>query len=117
MEPELRPSALYMVAGAAAVVAAYLVVTKGTKVIGEAAQAVNPFNPENVINQGFHSVYSAVTDGQGTLGTDLYDITHDGTFNPVSDNNLAYRSANAWVEKLTGQKGQTLGGWFYDITH
>jgi hypothetical protein len=36
--------------------------------------------------------------------------------NPVSDQNLAYKGATAVTQVFTG-KGETLGTWFYDMTH
>lgn len=36
--------------------------------------------------------------------------------NPASDENLAYQGTNAVVSAATG-RDETLGGWFYDLTH
>lgn len=36
--------------------------------------------------------------------------------NPVSDKNLAYKAANALTQVFTGTS-DTLGSWFYDMTH
>lgn len=44
--------------------------------IAAVGTAVNPVNPNNIINRGFHSVYNVLTDGQGSLGTDIYDFFH-----------------------------------------
>lgn len=44
------------------------------------AQAVKPWDQENVFNQGFNEAWASVTDGQGTFGTDLYEF-----FNPTAD--------------------------------
>jgi hypothetical protein len=43
-------------------------------IAGTAAQAVNPFNNDNIINQGATSIYRDVTGSQGTIGTDIYDM-------------------------------------------
>jgi hypothetical protein len=40
---------------------------------GAAAQAVNPLNNDNIINQGFDSAYQGITGSDGTLGSDVYD--------------------------------------------
>jgi hypothetical protein len=45
--------------------------------VAAVGQAVNPVNPENIVNRGFHGVYDVFTDGKGTLGTDLYDWWND----------------------------------------
>lgn len=44
--------------------------------VEQAAQAVNPVNHDNVFNRGANAVWGAVTDGQGTIGTDIYDWLH-----------------------------------------
>lgn len=40
---------------------------------GEALNAINPLNNENVINTGAIDLYQKVTGSKGTIGTDLYD--------------------------------------------
>lgn len=40
------------------------------------AAAINPADQNNVINTGFNSIYASLTDGKGTLGTDIYDFFH-----------------------------------------
>lgn len=45
---------------------------------GDAAQAVNPFNNQNVFNKGVTGVYQAVSPNNGTIGTDIYDLWHLG---------------------------------------
>lgn len=37
--------------------------------------------------------------------------------NPLSDQNLAYKGANAVVQSLSGNSTASLGTWLYDITH
>jgi hypothetical protein len=39
-----------------------------------------------------------------------------GAINPLSDQNVAYRGANAVVSNVTG-RDETVGGWLYDWTH
>lgn len=109
----MKINPLYVVGGIGAAVLAYVVITRGKA----ALNAVNPMNNDNIINQGFTSLYQQLTGSEDTLGADIYDITHDGTLNPASDQNLAYRSANAWGTYFTGDKNFTLGGWLYDVTH
>ena len=62
------PKTTLIVAGVAVVGLWYL---KGRA--GEALHAVNPMNQDNVINQGAQSVWDVFTDGEGTIGTDIYD--------------------------------------------
>ena len=51
--------------------------TKAVEVVSDVGSAVNPTNQENIFNRAFSAIYDGGTDGQGTLGTDLYDF-----FNP-----------------------------------
>ncbi len=48
--------------------------------VGDAAMAaghaVNPMNNDNIINQGFESIYQGVTGSTGSLGGDIYDLSH-----------------------------------------
>jgi hypothetical protein len=37
--------------------------------------------------------------------------------NPTDRDNLAYRGVNAVGEAVSGERGWTLGGWLYDVTH
>lgn len=67
-----------MMIGAGAVVAVVGIVAlkKASGAAGDALQKVNPFNNDNIINQGFTSLYQALTGSAGTIGTDFYDIMH-----------------------------------------
>jgi len=64
------------IAAAVVVVGGWYLKKKAGETIQEVGQAVNPTNPDNVINQGFNSVYQSVTGSEGTLGTDLADFFH-----------------------------------------
>ena len=64
------------IAAAVVVVGGWYLKRQATETVKEAANAVNPTNPDNVINQGFNSVYQSVTGSRGTLGTDLADFFH-----------------------------------------
>lgn len=48
--------------------------------IGKAANAVNPFNPDNVVATGVNGAVSAATGRPETLGGLLYDWTHADAF-------------------------------------
>jgi len=80
----------------------------------------NPVNPDNVINRGFHAVYDVLTDGKGTLGTDIYDTLNDSEgnsrLNPANENNLVNTAATGIYQRLTGSKG-SIGGDIYDWLH
>lgn len=39
-------------------------------------QEINPVNPDNLVNRSFLKIYGSFTDGQGTLGTDIYELLH-----------------------------------------
>jgi hypothetical protein len=43
----------------------------------DAAQAINPVNPDNIFAQGANAAVSAVAGKQTTIGGELYDLTHD----------------------------------------
>jgi hypothetical protein len=103
-------------AGAAAVVLAVLLVKKGASVVGDAvgdaANAINPLNNDNIINRGFHSVYDAVTDGQGTLGTDIYDALHPEQINAPGQ--PGYDKTKPGTD-IYGNP-DPVAGWMYKIT-
>lgn len=85
----------YLLVGAA--VAGLAVAYMMRKTVGVVAEAVNPFNNNNVVNQVATSWYQGITGSTGSIGTDLYDATHggalsNGTFNPTSTNNILYRN-------------------------
>lgn len=80
----------------------------------DATKYVNPVRSENVVNQGTNSFYRWATGSYGTMGTDFYDATHggmlsDGTFNPISTNNVIYRNI--------GDDENTIGTKIYDWLH
>jgi hypothetical protein len=65
------------IAAAAVVIAGWYVKRQAGAVVAEVGQAVNPVNQDNIFNRGFNAVYGSVTDGKGSLGTDLYDWLND----------------------------------------
>lgn len=96
------------------------------KIAAEIIPAVNPANPDNVINGGFNRVTQWLTgDDSWTLGGWVYDITHDNpvtgekaavnVVNPASDQNAIYKGVNGVGSYLTGDKDFTLGGWLYGV--
>lgn len=109
----------YLVIGAVAggLLLAYLAAKGAGRAATVVAQAVNPFNNDNIINQGAIGFYQAVTGSDGTIGGDFYDATHGGRLDVTSNNNAAAASVNWLGEKATGQSGWTLGGAIYDWTH
>lgn len=75
---------------------------------GEALWAVSPTNNDNVIYQTVNKPVEWVTGRPGeTLGGAIYEVTHDGTLNPASGNNVIYRNVTPG--------GQSLGSWLYDL--
>ena len=106
-----------VVAGLALAYALYKGAGAVADVVGDAAQAVNPLNNDNVINRGFTSIYQGVTGSEGTLGTDVYDIVHSGVVDPTSDNNLIYRGYNKVLQTVTGDDDATIGTKIYEWFH
>ena len=76
--------------------------------VGDAAWAVTPWNNDNVIYQTVNRPVQWITgDPNETLGGAVYEVTHNGTFNPNSTNNIIYRNIRPG--------GQSLGSWLYDV--
>jgi hypothetical protein len=105
------------IGGAVAAVAALLLARRAAGALGDAAEAVNPFNNDNVINRGVTSVYQNVTGSDGTIGTDIYDATHGGAVDITSDNNIINRGVSGIGSAVTGNKDWSLGTAIYDWTH
>ncbi len=98
----------------------------GLVAIKDAATAVNPMNPDNVINGGFNRITQWMTgDENFTLGGWLYDVTHDdpvtgakapiNVVNPASDKNIINQGVEYLGQKVSGNNSWTLGGWIYDV--
>lgn len=100
------------VAGLAIAYMVYRGAGAAAEAVGDAAEAVNPFNNDNVINQGFTSLYKSITGSGGNLGTDIYDAVHGGVFDPSSENNLVYREFSPET-KTTLEN--TVGKGIYDL--
>lgn len=103
----------YMMIGAAAaglavVYLAYRGAGKVVEAAGDAAQAVNPFNNQNVINQGFEYLYREFTGSTGNPGSDFYDATHGGALDITSDQNFIYKGAVGAVETAAWGAGQAV---------
>lgn len=101
----------YMMIGAAAagVAVVYLAYKGAGKVVeaaGDVAQAINPLNNQNVINQGFESVYRTLTGSTASPGSDFYDATHGGALDITSDQNFIYKSAAGAVDTAAWGAGQ-----------
>lgn len=43
------------------------------------ADLFNPASQNNLANQGFNTAYQDITGSSGSLGTDLYNLTHPNT--------------------------------------
>lgn len=82
-------------------------VNRGMQAAGGALWAISPTNQDNVLYQTANKPVQWMTgDPNATLGGELYEVTHDGTLNPASTNNLIYRNITPG--------GQSLGSWLYD---
>jgi hypothetical protein len=95
------------IAGVVLLAAAWYAKKKVAKAADEILPLINPFDDRNLANQTAISIYQAVTGSKGTIGTDLYDVTHNGTFNPTSNNNILYPHNDNF----------SLGTWLYDVVH
>lgn len=74
---------------------------------GNALWAVSPTNQDNVLYQTANKPVEWLTGRPGeTLGGAVYEVTHDGSLNPASTNNIIYRNITPG--------GQSLGSWLYD---
>lgn len=103
-------------AGIGLCVALYLA-KRGADAVGKGLDAINPTDPNNIINRAAESVYQTVTGSDGTIGGDIYDATHGGRLDPTSSNNGIYSMGNWTMEQITGEKGWDLGSKIYDWTH
>lgn len=102
-------------AAVAGLVAVYLA-KKAADAVPKALDAVNPFNYDNIINQGATDLYQWATGSEGTIGTDLYDATHGGALDVTSSNNVASKGAESFYQWATGSKG-SIGTDIYDFFH
>lgn len=100
-------------AAAAGLVLGYAAWKGAGQAAAAVGNAVNPLNDQNIINQGATGFYRLIADSDGTIGTDLYDAVHNGTFNPASTNNLIYRAHTSAYQTVTGSDG-TIGTDAYD---
>jgi hypothetical protein len=89
---------------------------KVVEVAKDAAEAVNPFNNDNVINQGFEYLYRELTGSEGNPGSDFYDATHGGALDITSNKNFINQGAEGFYRALTGSKA-SIGSDLYDATH
>jgi hypothetical protein len=53
---------------------------KAVETVATVGSSINPTNHENIFNRAFSAIYDGGADGQGTLGTDMYDF-----FNPPNE--------------------------------
>lgn len=81
---------------------------KAVEVVKDAAEAVNPFNNDNVINQGFEYLYRELTGSEGNPGSDFYDATHGGALDITSDKNFIYKGAEDTAKMTAWGAGQVV---------
>jgi hypothetical protein len=106
-------------AGVAALVAVYMAkkaVAAVPELAKDALHAIDPFNNQNIINQGAEGLYQWATGSKGTIGGDIYDATHDGALDITSPNNVINQGAEGLYQWATGSNG-TIGGDIYDLFH
>ncbi len=101
------------VAGLAIVFLAYRGAGKAVALVGDAAQAINPLNNDNIINQGANGTYQWFTGSTGSIGSDTYDALNGGALDVTSDKNIVYRAQTSAYQAVTGSKG-SIGTDIYD---
>ena len=53
----------------------------------------------------------------GGVAYGAYRLYKSGALDPTSPNNLAYGAANRATQIATGNPNDTVGSWFYNLTH
>lgn len=92
------------------------VLYKAGGLAGDALEAVNPLNNDNIINRGVTSVYQGATGSDQTMGADLYDLTHPAAAQTSAGANPVNGAFVSIYQKVTGSKG-TPGGDLFDLFH
>jgi hypothetical protein len=62
-----------LIVGGVAVAGAWYLKSRATQAVKDVGQAVNPVNRDNIFNRGAQAVWDQFTDGEGSIGTDIYD--------------------------------------------
>lgn len=76
---------------------------KTTQLVKDGAQAVNPFNQDNVFNKAATDLWQYTTGSKGTIGSDIYDYMHKGE--PLPDGSLLnYTPAQQAADALATQQ-------------
>lgn len=117
--PKIGRVELYALAGVVAAYVVYRGAMAAKDKAGEMLDALNPFSNDNIINKGATSVYRDLTGSTGSIGTDIYDVTHAGG----ALENLSWwqlMNPGAAVGGVIGNsigKNWSLGTQIYDWTH
>lgn len=111
-------------AAVAGLVLGYLIYNSAGKIAGkvvdaagEALNAVNPLNNENVISQGANSVYQKVSGSPNTPETDLYFYLNDGSWLDKGLNLFIPTKKDSIVQTVVrapGEVGGYIGSSIYD---
>lgn len=103
---KLTDKQLLIVAGAGLLLAWYAANRVKAAAVA-VAPLVNPFDERNLASTGTNRLLGGIFGVKDfSLGTAVYDVTHDGTLNPASTNNVVYRNL--------GTETDTLGTKVYD---
>jgi hypothetical protein len=92
--------------GAAIAAGAAYLLYKGWSNIG----ALDPTNPDNIVNRGVTDVYQNLTGSTGTIGADLYDGLHPDA---AAGTNAVNGGVTTIYQKVTGSKS-SIGSDIYD---
>jgi len=103
-------------AGIALCVSLYLA-KRSADAVGKGLDAINPVDPNNIINQAAESLYQTISGSSGTIGGDFYDATHGGSLDITSSNNYAASAVDNIGKVISGDSNWNLGAAIYDWTH
>lgn len=82
--------------GLVAAVAIVIGAVKGKKIVGEVANAVNPFNDENIFYEGANAAGAAITgEKEFSLGAWIWEKTHPGQVE--QEKRITYGTGPVWV--------------------
>jgi hypothetical protein len=98
------PKTALVLAGVVGVIAlAWYAKRQAGAAVAAVAPLVNPFDDRNFANQAAESIYQAITGSENSIGSDVYEVTHNGTLDPTSANNVIYRNLDPRTQDAWGK--------------
>ena len=93
-----------LIVGGLAVLAAWYAANRVKAAVVAAAPLVNPFDERNLAYTSTNSLLEAITGIKNfNLGREIYDVTHDGTLDVTSQNNVIYRNLEKETQDAWGK--------------